>query len=121
MIISTPGSVIRGRKNLGTYRFPNEKEAYEMCCAFSGALSKLYPGFMWGASINQDILFIQNCTLDHVNAYSINLADIDPEGRVLARIAGEILERYGVSRGHAKKSEIKNLKYDELTGNAPQI
>ncbi len=120
MIYSDASSVIRGRKTLGTMRFPNEAEACEMCCAFTDAICKLYPGYEWRALINQDLLWIQNTTLDNENAFAVHLADIDVEGRALARIAGEILERYGARRGKASETELKELKYDFLD-NAKQI
>ncbi len=121
MSFSVPDQVLKDRTRMGTMRFPNEQEAYQMCCAITAALEKIYPGHLWRAAINQDLLFIQNCTVDDENAYCVHLADIDPDGKVLMRIAGEILERFGLTRGRARHQEIKNLEYDPISGNAKEI
>ena len=70
-----------------------------------GSLNKHYPKFIgaWHLSIDIDggIVQITNMALSGKMGFVMKITDIDPEGRKVMRHAGELLERYGITRKKA--------------------
>lgn len=120
MSILVPGFVLRPRKTVRHTRMPSDLQAMEICKAFSHALDKIYPGYAWQVGMMQDVVHIQNLSINKELSYQMPLAKFDPEGKLLMRIGGEILERFNVKRGKMDRAEFKGLERD-IKHNAIQV
>ena len=117
MSVSLPNSrPIGPRKTVRHLRQPTNQQAFEICCALSGALDRIYPGYVWEVGVMQDVLFIKNAALNHEMAWAIPMAEMDVEGKKLMRIGGEILEYFNASRCKGDPKLIAKLPRD-LRGN----
>lgn len=101
---------------LGYRNIPTDKQAYDICMAFSFVLNQLYTGYLWQVGMNQDVVHIQNMTLNTENGYTLPLDEFDVRGKKLREIGGEILERHRVKRGKRDQSVIAALPKD-IRGN----
>ena len=114
--ILTPGSVVKGRSTVRLQRMPTDQEALEICKAFTATLDMIYPGYIWQAGMNQDLVYIQCMSLNKQLGYRLPLKCFDVEGKVLMRIGGEILERFNMRRGkadqNAKRSLVRDIRGD---------
>lgn len=84
----------------------------------SEVLQKHYPGHLWGVHVDseQGVATIKNFRLSgnwgfllHLGAFSVSEQD-----RQVVMAAGEMLERYRLSRGEARRHELDELKTDSL-------
>ena len=113
-----PGS--KNRKTLKNERQPTEKQALDICNGIASAMFAMYPNYHWEVGMNQNVVYIKNSTLNYKKGYAIHINKIDPEGKVLMRIGGEILERYNVRRGRGKRDEVDLLKRDVFDNCIPE-
>ena len=120
MSILLPGSIIKGRKTVKDFRFPTDQEAMEICKGMSEALSTIYHGYVWCVQIQQDVVSIINYSVNRSCGCRVPLSEIDVEGKVLMRLGGEILERYGLRRGKRDNDGLNRLHMDPR-GNAIQL
>ena len=122
-IFKAPDIVIpnsKNRKTLRTERYPTEEQALDICNGIGLAMRMMYPNYHWEIGMNQNIVFIKNSTLNNRMAYHIHINKIDPEGKTLMRIGGEILERYNVRRGRGTYDEVELLERDILDNCTPE-
>ena len=65
-------------------------------------LDRAYPSFngMWRIAVNEagGVITVTNMLLSNKNGFIMHIDKIDPEGRKVVRFAGELLERYRISR-----------------------
>jgi len=121
MSILLPGGVLSGRKTLRYHRQPTNEEAFAMCRGFAEALHIVYPGYLWQVGMIGDVVYVQNLNLSKKQGFKVPVHDIDPEGRVLMRAGGELLERYGCKRaGGRDEKQLRTLKRD-IRGDALQV
>lgn len=109
MSIITPGSVLKDRTTLKTYRLPSDKEALDICRWAAEKISWFYPKLVWHVEINQDLLFVKCMSLNMDYGYRCRLKDIDDFGVKLKKIGGEILERFNVSRERTDAELVANI------------
>ena len=110
--ILTPGGVIRERKTLANAKIPTAAQALEICNCLGTALNLIYPGHLWEVGMIQSVVYIRNLRLSKTHGVKIPVENIDPEGKTLMRIGGEILERFSQKRGKVDHASIKQLKRD---------
>ena len=116
--ILLPGGVLTGRKTLKDHRMPTDQEASEICRGISEAISAIYPGYVWMAMIRGDLLSIVNMSITKKCGFSVPLSAVDPEGKLLMRAGGELLERHKIKRhGGRDLTGMQELKRD-IRGNA---
>lgn len=79
-------------------------------------LYKHYPGHAWavGPSNDYSMLAIWNEALSMKYGMWIRVNEIDPEYKNVMRWAGELLERFKVSRGSANLDELQSLDRDVM-------
>ena len=82
----------KNNKTLRHERQPTEAQALDICNGIAQALFMIYPNYLWEVGMNQNMVYIKNSTLNSKMGYHIHINKIDPEGKVLMRIGGEILE-----------------------------
>ena len=121
MSIITPGSTLKDRTTLKTYRLPTDKEAHEICRWASEKISWFYPNLLWHVEINQDLLFIKCMSLNMDYGYRARLKDIDDWGMKLKRIGGEILERFNVNRENIDAEVVKSLPRNVVGDAKPDV
>ena len=72
------------------------------------ALDRAYPAFngAWRIAVNEagGVIIVTNICLSNRNGFIMHIEKIDPEGRKVVRYAGELLERYRISR--AKHADV---------------
>ena len=65
-------------------------------------LDRAYPSFngMWRIAVNEagGVITVTNMLLSNKNGFVMHIDKIDPEGRKVVRYAGELLERFRISR-----------------------
>lgn len=110
----------KNRKTIRTERQPTEQQALDICNGIGTAMRLLYPNFLWEVGMNQNMVYIKNSTLNNKMAYHIHIKNIDPEGKALMRIGGEILERYNLRRGRGRLDEVELLDRDILDNCTPE-
>jgi len=78
------------------------------------ALRKVYPAFKdyWHITVNTEggIVQIRNLAISGEFGIQLKIVDIDPEMRLVRRLAGELLERFNVAR--AKGISIQRAMQD---------
>jgi hypothetical protein len=114
--ILLPGGVLAGRKTLRFHKMPSDKEAFDMAQGFAEFIGTIYPGYLWRVQINGDLVTVINLNLQLGKGFRVPLADIDSEGKVLMRAAGELLERASLPRGRRDQNRLKDLPRD-IKGN----
>jgi len=66
------------------------------------SLDRAYPSMngYWRIAINEagNMITVTNLLLSNRNGFCMHIDKIDPEGRKVVRFAGELLERYRISR-----------------------
>jgi hypothetical protein len=82
-------------------------------------LNATYPAFydeqsgqtLWSVTVNEGggVVMVTNLALSGKWGFLMHINKIDPEGRKVVRAAGELLERYRISR-----SMVKSVAYDSL-------
>lgn len=79
-------------------------------------LNKKYPGYMWAVNVNNEtgMVIVRNFTLSGDWGFNLHMENVinDPANVKVLNAAGEILERYRVSRVAANDDELSNLKID---------
>lgn len=118
---SSPGQIITPRKTLRHHKIPPDLQRQAICDGFSFALDKLYPGYLWQVGMQQDVVFIQNMSLNTKKAFSLPLASFDINGKVLMRVGGEILERFKMQRGKRNQADFKSLIRDVSRNAKPDM
>jgi len=71
--------------------------------------------------MQQDVVFIQNMSLNTKKAFSLPLASFDINGKVLMRVGGEILERFKMQRGKRNQADFKSLIRDVSRNAKPDM
>ena len=85
-----------------------------------GSLNKHYPRFIghWHLSIDIEggIIQVRNLALSGKMGFIMKIVDVDPEGRKVMRNAGELLERFKVTRKKAfdLRDSIANLQRNKI-------
>jgi hypothetical protein len=78
-----------------------------------GTLEAHYPAFQgyWRIGVNEagGTIEVTNLMLSGRWGFLMHIAKIDPEGRKVVRAAGELLERYRISRGRTTNVNLDNL------------
>jgi len=80
----------------------------------------LYSGFRWVIEVRDTIVSVVNETLAPDWGFRLKTSMLDNDGIVIKRFAGELLERYNLSRSHAVDQEIAEKSRD-LKGNLERI
>lgn len=66
------------------------------------SLDRAYPSMngFWRINVNEagNVITVTNLLLSNRNGFVMHIDKIDPEGRKVVRYAGELLERYRISR-----------------------
>lgn len=81
-------------------------------------LHKTYPGHLWAVTVDEDggVLVVKNLYLSGDWGYVRHLNKLPNGGEALKKLiirdAGELLERYNLSRGGVRIDEIADLKRD---------
>ena len=73
-------------------------------------LDRAYPAFngLWRISVNEagGVISVTNMALSARNGFVMHIDKIDPEGRKVVRYAGELLERFRISRGAGALTDV---------------
>ena len=76
-------------------------------------LEQAYPVFggLWNVAVNEPggVIIVTNSALSNRNGFIMHLNKIDPEGRKVVRYAGELLERYRISRSQRMRQVVDDL------------
>lgn len=79
------------------------------------SLDRAYPAFngLWRIAINEagNIITVTNMAISNRNGFVMHIDKIDPEGKKVVMYAGELLERYRISR-----SRHANIEDQIMTG-----
>lgn len=117
----TPSIHYRGEENnlliANEYDIAPNKRDVELAKIVAEMLDKTYPGHQWAinANVERDVVTIHNLALSAkwgTRIYPSNyygLADFLVSAK---RYAGEILERYNVSRGRVNHDQLAGLEMD---------
>ena len=96
----------------------------DVAAGFSGAthmlaqtlvarLNAAYPVFagMWDVAVNDpgNAIIVTNAVLGNKNGFVMHIDKIDSEGRKVVRFAGELLERYRISRSQRVRQVVDDL------------
>lgn len=93
---------------------PTPAEQY-LAWRIAELLNSLYPGHLWGVHVKKTMATIRNMALSGSHGYQLHLEKMRTEDEFKSRITragGEILERFNLSRGQARRDELLNLKRD---------
>lgn len=76
-------------------------------------LDTAYPVFrgLWAVSVNEpgNAITVTNAALGHHNGFVMHIDKIDAEGRKVVMFAGELLERYRISRSQRVHQVVNDL------------
>ena len=76
-------------------------------------LEEHYPAFagFWRVSVNEagGVVVVTNLMLSGRWGFVLHISKIDPEGRKVVSAAGELLERYNISRSRLKSVAMQSL------------
>lgn len=90
----------------------------ELAKELSGVLQKHYPGHLWAVNVDgaQGVATIKNFKLsgDWGFLLHLNLFSASEYERRIVMAAGELLERYNLSRGFFRQGEYDSLRHDPL-------
>jgi len=75
-------------------------------------LIKKYPGHLWSVQVEKGLITIQALNLSGKWGFHLHENKIDNDYKVITRAAGQLLERYGLTRGAMKEDEVMNLQRD---------
>lgn len=75
-------------------------------------LIKHYPGHLWSVQVYQGVVIIKNLALSGDWGFVLHQNKMDNDGREVIRAAGELLERYNLSRGRLIENQVNDLKQD---------
>ena len=75
-------------------------------------LTKHYPGHLWAIQVYQGLVIIKNLALSGDWGFVLHQNKMDNDGVDIVRAAGELLERYNLSRGRLIENQINDLKQD---------
>ncbi|RLD78860.1 MAG: hypothetical protein DRJ15_10665 [Bacteroidetes bacterium] len=73
-------------------------------------LLKHYPGHLWAVQVYQGLVIIKNLALSGNWGFVLHQDKMDNDGKDIVRSAGELLERYNLSRGRLIENQIGDLK-----------
>ena len=112
---------ITTRKTVRHQRIPCDKERQDICNAFAFVLKELYPGYLWQVGMQQDLVFIQNMSLNKAMGERLPLCEFDVDGKTLMRLGGSILERHYMKRGKRNEADFRGLKRDIQYNAIPEM
>lgn len=76
-------------------------------------LDAAYPVFqgLWTVAVNEagGVITVTNAALGHHNGFVMHISLIDSEGRKVVSMAGELLERYRISRSQRVREVVNDL------------
>ena len=76
-------------------------------------LDRAYPVFngLWRIAVNEagNIITVTNAALSHKNGFGMHIDKIDPEGKKVVMYAGELLERYRISRSQRVRQVVDDI------------
>ena len=79
-------------------------------------LDRAYPAFngLWRISVNEEggVITVTNMALSNKNGFIMHIDKLDPEGRKVVMYAGELLERFRVSRGLGAMTDVLQAERD---------
>lgn len=81
-----------------------------LCKNIAEHLHAKYPGHLWMVGSNQGIVEIRNLALSGRWGFVVHKDKIDPDYRLITRAGGELLERFRVSRGRMRLTEMDSLE-----------
>jgi hypothetical protein len=77
------------------------------------SLDRAYPAFngLWRINVNEtgNVISVTNMALSNRNGFVMHIDKIDPEGKKVVRYAGELLERYRISRSSRVRQVIDDI------------
>lgn len=71
---------------------------------------KAYPGYRWVVEVRSGVITVINETLAFNWGFRLKDYMLDNDGHVIRGFAGELLERFKLSRGPKNENELKELK-----------
>jgi len=75
-------------------------------------LLDVFPGYRWVLEVRDGIIKVVNESLAPDWGFQVREEHLDCDGYVIKGMAGELLERYGVSRGALNRDELNALPED---------
>lgn len=109
---SLPGQAIKERKIKRYSKEPTDRQGALICNALAEGLGKVYPGHKWRVVMREAQITIINPRLSGKYGYTMHMSNLDPEGKALMRAGGEVLERFGCTRGKFRKKEVNRIPRD---------
>lgn len=93
----------------------SSQELSDMLLAKNAAdgLDRHYPGHLWAVDVNGGVLNIRNLMLSADMGWRIKVPKVYSASELHQRViraGGEILERFGLSRGRLREAEYAGLK-----------
>ncbi len=77
------------------------------------SLDRAYPVFngLWRIAVNDagGVITVTNISLSNKNGFVMHIDKIDPDGRKVVRYAGELLERFRISRSRNADVVVNNI------------
>lgn len=71
-----------------------------------------YPGYPWLVQVDGGVATIRNLALSGKWGFVIHQNKIDNDFKAITRAAGELLERYNLTRGAINLDQVADLKRD---------
>ena len=86
---------------------------HTMATSLVARLEQAYPVFggMWDVAVNEPggVIIVTNSALSNRNGFVMHINKIDPEGRKVVRYAGELLERFRISRSSRVRQVVDDI------------
>jgi len=89
-----------------------EQQKQVVCKGVAEVLVAAYPRYRWAVSMNHRMVNITNLDLSGKWGFTLDMGKVDADNKKIIMAAGEILERYNMSRGWADQDAIANAKRD---------
>jgi hypothetical protein len=87
--------------------------AHTMAANLMARLEQAYPVFggMWDVTVNEPggVIIVTNSALSNKNGFVMHIDKIDPEGRKVVMYAGELLERFRISRSSRVRQVVDDI------------
>ncbi|ROH87997.1 hypothetical protein ED236_00445 [Pseudomethylobacillus aquaticus] len=89
---------------------------FSLAKRLSERLTAIYPGYAWGVHVSTEhgMVSVRNWSLSGEWGYMIHLSQVqeDVGDRLVIRAAGEVLERFNVSRRRLDDTQLDSLPTD---------
>lgn len=98
------------QKNLVRHSKMTEKQEMTVASQVGELLHVAYPGYVWRVTVLQGVVTVHNAMLSGQWGFLLKIASLDPEGKVVVRAGGELLERYNLTRAKNKRAGQEEMK-----------